>query len=58
MNEQSDSQLIERGREIIQRLETQAEEYGELRMVQFFEQDAEVLRKVLELAWQYMESGK
>ena len=57
-DEQTDSQIIEQGNEIIQRLEDQAVEYGELRMVQFFERDADVLRKVLELAWQYMESSR
>lgn len=51
-------QIIEQATQIINRLESEAEEYGEYRLAQFSEQDAEVLRKAVELAWQYIENSK
>lgn len=52
------SQIIEQATQIINRLEAEANEYGEYRLARFSEQDAEVLRKAVELAWQYVESSK
>ena len=49
---------LEQAQQRIEELEEQADEYGDLRMVQLHESDIELLRKVLELAWQYVEASK
>lgn len=53
-----DSQIIEQATQIINRLESEAKEYGEFRLAQIKEQDIEVLRKAVNLAWQYVETSK
>lgn len=56
--DENDRQIIEQATQIINRLESEAGEYGEYCLARFSEQDAKVLRKVLELAWQYVENSK
>ena len=49
---------LEQAQQRIEELEEAADEYGDLRMVQLHESDVELLRKVLELAWKYVETSK
>jgi hypothetical protein len=58
MMDEGDRQIIEQATQIINRLESEAKEYGEFRLAQFSVQDAEVLRKVVELAWHTAKRGK